>query len=555
MARKKWGGLFLGALLLFGNAAGMEITLTDMKTNQLKITGTATSGDLVTAMILRPDAANAEDTDKAVYLRAVRALNGAYAFQVVMPENMKPSDGGGKYTFVVQSGDNEKETKTQNFYYYSEKENYARKLSSETVDETLTKKAFEVFSLEQYLPYTQVGAEKTAAKLSAVIADCGGFVKGNTVDVQGAYDMLTFAATAAALENNCSSSIQKGGTLAYGDTLGFSGNKLYTEYLNNLSTKGVDAVQESMAKANILSPEDGNKAFEKAVLLQMIKNYKDDGSGHVGTYFSTEPYKTLYTAYGFDLLLLNQVKDVTAVYTKLCNNGATTIEALATAFPQIIADVKNSGGGGGTAGGGRPASGTSVGGNAAIGDVDYISPAITDRFSDLDSVPWAQEAIRELADKGVISGKGNGLFAPNDEVTRQEFVKMLVGAFALQSENAICSFDDVSADWAKQSVAVAAALNIVNGMNAETFAPEAKITREDGAVMLARTAAVIGTALKEDNVQFADDTQIADYAKTGVYGLSGAGVISGKGNNMFDPKATMTRAEAVKMIYGLSSMR
>lgn len=555
MARKKWGGVFLGALLLFGNAAGMEITLTDMKTNQLEITGTATSGDLVTAMILRPDATNDEDTDKTVYLRAVRALNGAYAFQVVMPEDMKPSDGGGMYTFVIQSGDNAKETKKQNFYYYSEKENYAKKLSTETVDKTLTAKAFEIFSLDQYLPYTQVGAEKTAAKLSAVIDDCGGFVQGTTADVQKAYDMMTFAATAAALENNCSSSIQKGGTLAYGDTLGFAGNSLYTEYLNNLSTKGVDAVQASMAAANILSPEDGNEAFEKAVLLQMIKNYKTDGSGHVGTYFSTEPFKTLYTNHGFDLLLLNQVKDETAVYTKLCNNSATTIEALAAAFPQIIAEVKGGGGGGGTAGGGRPASGTSVGGNTTIGDVDYISPAITDRFGDLGSVPWAQEAIEALADKGVISGKGNGLFAPNDEVTRQEFVKMLVGAFALQAENATCNFTDVSADWAKQSVAVAAALNIVNGMNADTFAPEAKITREDGAVMLARAASVIGAALKEDNVQFADDSQIADYAKTGVYGLSGAGVISGKGNNVFDPKATMTRAEAVKMIYGLSNMR
>lgn len=552
MNRKTLFSLFLVAMLLCGSASGMEITLTDMEENRLQITGTADSGSYVTAMVLSPQAENDEDESAIVYFRAMRAQNDAYSFDVVMPEAE-----GGEYTFVIQWGDNEKEVLSQNFYPIEQKLEYAKILAEDTITATVMEEAANIFSLENYLPYTQVGAEKTEEKLMAVREEMPDLAS----DASIAYDALVFSMTAAALENQCPCMIQEDGMLNYGEVLGITQSTLYAEYLKSLSTTGVTAVNEALAGAGILSAQEGSNRFEAAMLLQLIKNYKDSGSGHVGTLFNT--YNALYSKYGFNLSLLSQVSDLTAVYTKLKNSSATSIEALAAEFPDIIEQVKNSstpsiGGGGSSSGGnGAAGTGTAVGGSNSTNSVNYINPDVEEPsvFSDLETVPWAKEAVETLAEQGVIAGKGGGLFAPNDEITRQEFVKMVIGAFGLTANNAQNQFTDVTADWAIQPVAVAAALNIVNGTGGGLFSPEERITREDGAVMLARAASVIGVTLQEGTYRFADDGQISDYAKAGVYGLNGAGVISGKGADLFDPKASMTRAEAAKMIYELSIMR
>ena len=63
-------------------------------------------------------------------------------------------------------------------------------------------------------------------------------------------------------------------------------------------------------------------------------------------------------------------------------------------------------------------------------------------------------------------------------------------------------------------------------------------------------------SLKSENeiIPFADDADISDYAKSAVYGLRSHGIISGRSDNRFEPSATLTRAEAAKMIFGITDM-
>lgn len=554
MIRKRITALLLTGVLLGGTAFGMEINMTDLENERLQISGEAKNDTLIQMMIL--EATNVTentkvdvDEDDVTYFRVRRAANNAYVFDVDMP-----SDAEGQYYFVLQREGEEPETLYQYYYSYAKKLEYAKKLNKEEITKELTEEAMRRYSLENYMPYVQAGSEKTAQKLAAVVAKLSDF----SSDAKTAYSTLKFAATAAALENSCACMSNTNGVLQYADILGIQDNVLYAEYPASLSATGVAAVNKAVADANILSAQEGAEAFEQAMLLHLIKSYKISGSGHVGDYLNT--YSSLYTTYGFNLSLLNGVSDLNAVYTELKTSSATSIQTLASELPSIVENVKQ---GNTLTNSGKPSSlggGGGSGGSVSRNDTNFVTPngdetGSTLRFSDLESVPWAQEAIGILSERGVISGKGNGLFAPNDDVTRQEFVKMLVGAFALQAEDTACKFEDVSADWAKQSVAIAAALEIVNGMSETAFAPEEKITREDGAVMLARTATVLGSGLEEGTSRFADDAQIADYAKASVYGLSNAGVIAGKGDNLFAPKATMTRAEAAKLIYGLSIMR
>ena len=74
------------------------------------------------------------------------------------------------------------------------------------------------------------------------------------------------------------------------------------------------------------------------------------------------------------------------------------------------------------------------------------------------------------------------------------------------------------------------------------------MTREDFATIIVRAAEAFGYEFEADDAVFADDAEISGYAKDAIYKLKKAGIISGKGENNFAPKATATRAEAAKII-------
>ena len=172
-------------------------------------------------------------------------------------------------------------------------------------------------------------------------------------------------------------------------------------------------------------------------------------------------------------------------------------------------------------------------------------------FSDIASVSWAKEAIESLAARGVISGKAQGIFAPNDNVTRAEFVKILVGAFSLTDANSNASFADVpQSHWAYKYIATASSKGIVNGIGNGMFGTDSNITRQDIAVLCYRLATSKGAQFTQSG-EFADESVISAYAKEAASKLKGAGIINGKESNNFDPVSFATRAEAAKIIYQL----
>ncbi len=175
------------------------------------------------------------------------------------------------------------------------------------------------------------------------------------------------------------------------------------------------------------------------------------------------------------------------------------------------------------------------------------------RFTDIGGVSWARDAINGLYDAGIINGKTETTFAPNDNVTRAEFAKMLMGVFGLTSSGfTTSSFYDVPTDaWYFQSVESAYNLGIINGVSAGYFDPDANITRQDMAVMVMRAATVAGQSVTavEEAITFADDASIADYAKEAVSTLQAAGIINGVSDTEFAPVSNATRAQAAQILY------
>ena len=173
-------------------------------------------------------------------------------------------------------------------------------------------------------------------------------------------------------------------------------------------------------------------------------------------------------------------------------------------------------------------------------------------FRDIENVAWAHESIIGLYNKGCINGREEGMFAPNDNISREEFLKILIMVFDLELVGADeMPFEDVNAEaWYFNYVKTAYLAGVTNGISDTMFGIGQNITRQDLCKMTVNLTNALGKKLKNNSsVSFTDDTQIADYAKEAVYELASAGIVSGNERQEFNPFAAATRAEAAKILY------
>ncbi|MBO5257122.1 MAG: S-layer homology domain-containing protein [Clostridia bacterium] len=174
-------------------------------------------------------------------------------------------------------------------------------------------------------------------------------------------------------------------------------------------------------------------------------------------------------------------------------------------------------------------------------------------FTDV-SGHWAANQIQYLVDKGVLNGykqpNGTYKFNPNGEVTRAEFIKMLDAAFGLKATTGISYSDVKTSDWFYPYFAMAAAqgyiLNYGTSVN-----PNGKITREEALSLLVRYLDLPENEMASTSY-FADYHTISEnyrsYVLRGIYAGLTDGYNEG-GAKVFKPKNTLTRAEALTILY------
>ena len=174
-------------------------------------------------------------------------------------------------------------------------------------------------------------------------------------------------------------------------------------------------------------------------------------------------------------------------------------------------------------------------------------------YSDIAS-NWAAEDINLLADLGVVTGKPDGTFRPDSEITRAEIVAILVRLYDLNSDDMVL-FDDTKDHWASGYISIAASLGYVNGFDAKHFGPDDQLTREQMAVMTARIAELQEDTSGGNPVPFTDKDRISSWALSAVTFVFQNGVISGYPDGTFRPSAKITRAEACHMIVNLINLQ
>ncbi|MBR5518953.1 MAG: S-layer homology domain-containing protein [Clostridia bacterium] len=188
-------------------------------------------------------------------------------------------------------------------------------------------------------------------------------------------------------------------------------------------------------------------------------------------------------------------------------------------------------------------------------DVKLVEPSVepvTPSYEDVKENDWYFEYVEELTKNGIVSGDGTGKFNPSDNVTREQFLKMLIEATGIETEECENTFEDVMLDaWYKPYVLKAKNFGIVNGISDTEFGVGTNITRQDMAVMITRVIKKTNINVNSKDVDAFDDlAMVSDYARDAVIYMKSIGLIEGY-NNQYRPNDNLTRAEAAKVISEL----
>ena len=173
-------------------------------------------------------------------------------------------------------------------------------------------------------------------------------------------------------------------------------------------------------------------------------------------------------------------------------------------------------------------------------------------FSDVSDGHFAKEAIDFFSSNGILTGRPDGTFGINDNITRGEFATILA---RYESNETVSDmpFVDVEQDaWYAKGVYFCYKTGITTGKSENEFMPDAPITRQELATMLYRYITYKGIE-KETEIKpaFADNDVIDTYAREAVEFLKNSGIINGRENNTFSPFETATRGETSKMFYNV----
>ena len=177
-------------------------------------------------------------------------------------------------------------------------------------------------------------------------------------------------------------------------------------------------------------------------------------------------------------------------------------------------------------------------------------PEVKDIFSDTDN-HWAKDTIDVLAASSLVSGMGDGTYAPENSVTRAQFLTMANNILKLGVKNYEKLYEDVDKNaWYAEDIQAAFEGGLINSAMVEggKLLPDQPITREEAASVMTALAKKRGDAPFGNSKTFTDDAQISEWAKESVYDAAAYGLIEGYPDGSFAPKGNITRAEAATML-------
>lgn len=310
-------------------------------------------------------------------------------------------------------------------------------------------------------------------------------------------------------------------------------------YTHSDKISSFDALDKSYSEANILY-QISNARFDK--IEELLNKYANDLEISSNSDYIT--YKNMSKK--------STANDKMVSYFK--SNPCITKTILLAGIKSAVGNQSGSGGGGnGNGGGGNVISGGGKSPSTPSTTITPVKQPEESGLKDSSLVSWASEAINNLYKKGIISGDASGYFYPNNNIKREEFVRIIVDAVGVYDKNAECEFEDVAKDkWFYPYVASAYKAGIINGVSETVFGSGMELTRQD-MVMIIYRAYKEKFSETETTKSPTDIELISDYAKEGVEKLYSAGVVNGYEDGKFNPFSKSTKAQCAVIISNILS--
>lgn len=162
---------------------------------------------------------------------------------------------------------------------------------------------------------------------------------------------------------------------------------------------------------------------------------------------------------------------------------------------------------------------------------------------------WAENVISYVAARGLVNGVGGNNFAPKKNVTRADFLKMILSAMGIVPEKTTAKAPDInSKDWFAPYAAFALEKGIMSGYADGNFKPNKEITRQEMMVILNNCLKYKGMPLREGKISFSDRNSIPEWALSAVENVTALGLITGNSDGSLLPQKYTTRAESAAIM-------
>lgn len=197
-------------------------------------------------------------------------------------------------------------------------------------------------------------------------------------------------------------------------------------------------------------------------------------------------------------------------------------------------------------------------GKTANGNLTVLvrSRNVSDTFTDVNPNTcglWAGDAVDFTHDFGLVNGTAANTFSPDASMTRAMLVTVLYRAAGSPKVAVTTRFTDLAAgSYYYDAVVWANAMGIVTGTSGTTFSPDSPVTRQQIAVILYRYAVLTGQNVGGQGANlniFSDRRQVADYASQGIRWAVGKGIITGTTATTLSPEDPATRAQVVVILH------
>lgn len=359
------------------------------------------------------------------------------------------------------------------------------------------------------------------------LAEIAVYISGDTANAAGARTLIEAAADYIGIN------ITDDDYIAYADKIYADIIRVRNTYNNGKGISSISAIKNSLAEYTAVEAVNGAAAADMPAVLDKYHSV-------IGI---TDLQMTAFKALSEN----NRAK----VTRQLYNKNYTETAAIKTDFDAAMAQDFGGNDTAGTVtggGGGGNKKGGAAGGASLTPSVTPSTDTNID-FADLGADHWAYGYVNTLRSSKIIDGYEDGTFRPDNSVTREEFVKMIVSASGLYSASAECEFGDVqNGQWYYKYISSAVSAGLVNGVSEDTFGTGGLITREDAAVIAARILDKFGKKVNAESAVFTDANLISDYAADSINTLAALGIISGQPDGSFEPQGALTRAQAARII-------